>query len=359
MKPIWTRLFVVALIVGLSVSFIPWPAHWAEGLYLHAFLPVVTKVTVPLVNSVKPSITAIALVLLLATVLVLLVSGGARQRRTAIGITSTTASVLVLLFPVTFGLGYRLPKLLQQPRTAAVALDEATRNQLAEQVLMNLQSSASLLSTGHFDTSAAAPTSQFSEDSVAAASRCVASLAADLRGGHHINLPQRVKLLPAGLQLRFGFAGIVLPWLLEPHIDGGLAPSAAMATALHELAHTAGFAAEAEAEAVGMVAGLECSDQRVVYAASLRLAAQLAATMPPEQRSAYVDRWPWRAHADLRAERAAMARYSSRLAPAFRNAYDLYLRSQGQVEGLNEYALGTELALKLFAGRQLDVGAPR
>lgn len=386
MKKLWLVMILVGFVVGLVLSLVPWPAAWVQTLYLNGLLPAVTAVTVPVVNAIQPSVTALLALLLATATALMLIAGGTRIRRAAVRLIGSVVALLVLLFPLTFGLGYRLPKLAQQQPTAGVTLNEEIRDELANRVLQRLQSSAQLLgdrnvvsnstgssSTGRNSTgntltgntltdsqsisrntlaaTTVTPDSLFTEESVAAASKCVATLAADLRSGHHINLPTRVKLLPAGLQLRVGFAGIVSPWLLEPHVDAGMAPSAALATALHELAHTAGFAAEAEAEAVGMVAGFECSDQRVAYAASLRLASQLAASMTPQQRNDYMNLWPARARADLRSERAANARYSSPLAPAVANTYDLYLRSQGQAQGINEYTLGTELALKLLTGR--------
>src|SRR5690606_28706821 len=82
-----------------------------------------------------------------------------------------------------------------------------------------------------------------------------------------------VKTVPPGALLTVGFSGVVSPWLLEPHVDPAFPPAALTVVALHELAHTAGFAREAEAEAVALLAGLGCDDPAAAYAAAVRAAA--------------------------------------------------------------------------------------
>src|SRR5690606_5910164 len=109
--------------------------------------------------------------------------------------------------------------------------------------------------------------------------------------------------------LRFGFSGFVVPWLLEPHVDPGLPTAALVGVALHELAHSAGYAREAEAEAVALVAGLSCEDPSARYAAALRSAASLAARLASGDRAAYVAAWPEGAVEDQRQAAEAAASY--------------------------------------------------
>lgn len=338
------RISVTLLLTALVLSLVPWPPALVERVYLRFLLPAVTSVTAPVVSASPLPLTLLGLVLLTTTVALLLVAGDRRRRRAGVRLAGGAVLALLLLFPLTFGLGYRLPKLADRPPAADTELDDTTTRRVAQTVLSRLQVSAALL--GPTTTSELA-----AGEAYAAAARCVSDLATELRSGQRVSVPDRVKRLPAGLQLRFGFAGLALPWLLEPHVDAALPPASALATALHEFAHTAGFAAEAEAEAVGVVAGLECADMRVAYAASLRLARQLAAAMPEAERQAYAAQWPPRAHQHVRAEAAAVARFRGPLAPGVAAVYDLYLRSQGEAEGMREYDRGTELAIRLYAGR--------
>jgi hypothetical protein len=171
-----------------------------------------------------------------------------------------------------------------------------------------------------------------------AASACLAAYLPTVLDEPLPTVAGTVKSLPAGWMLRFGFAGVVNPWLLEPHVDAGLPTAAGLAVALHELAHTAGFAREAEAEAVGLLAGMSCGDERVRYAASLKAASSLSGLLTPLARESYLARWPAVATADEAAATEASQRYlSPRAADLAARAYDTYLGSQGAEGGMDDY----------------------
>jgi hypothetical protein len=104
------------------------------------------------------------------------------------------------------------------------------------------------------------------------------------------------------------------------------------------LAHTVGFAREAEAEAVGLLAGLACGDERVRYAASLKAASSLAGLLTPLARESYLARWPAVATFDEAAAAEASQRYVSRQAATVASrVYDTYLGSQGTAGGMDDY----------------------
>lgn len=330
----WWALLALALLL----LFVPWPKQVARGLYLGLLYPAWSAMTSRLADAVVPSLSAVTLIALLATPTLITAAlrlPVARLLRFWGGV----ALVLLLAFPLTFGLGYRLPPLEELPQLAGRQVAPGSVQHAIARALVALDAAAPDVDSA----SLAAP------QAVAAASHCVARLTGGLRGGPPPSLPARVKALPPGLLLRFGFAGVVSPWLLEPHVDAGLPPAAALAVALHEFAHTAGFASEASAEAVGLAAGLRCHDPAVVYAAALRLVSGVAAGLPPAEREEFRAALPSRALADLRASARASARFSSSAAPGAAAAYDLYLRSQGESGGVSEYDRGTELALWLLA----------
>lgn len=343
------KVALALLVTGLVLALVPWPQVLAERVYLGTLLPAWSAVTAPLIDRVGPSLSGLVLVALIAAPLLALVLFGSLARRAVLGLWLVAALTLLLLFPLTFGLGYRLPALQEAHGLSADGLTEAERTQVAALVLSALHESV----PADARVAAEPPAGRGASDAVAAASHCVARLTGQLRGDFPaVTLPQRVKALPAGIMLRFGFAGVVSPWLLEPHVDAGLPPASALGVALHELAHTAGYAAEAEAEAVGLVAGLECHDPRVVYAAALRLAGNMSAALTPAQRNALLDSWPAQARADARAHARATERYADdALAPGAAAVYDIYLRSQGEAAGIREYDRGTELALQLYLAR--------
>lgn len=394
-----TRALVAAAIVALlgpAIQYAPWPQGWLDAGFMGWWFPRLTHLTT-LSSAVGWSVTAVALagwaaVLAVCAAWALLgrsrpeaplgrsFSGAISGRSPSSGHRWWTfwltlawpAALLVVAFPLTFGLAYRTGDL-----TAAVAarLDGRATDpwstddgeSLAERLIAILMA-----------TAPDAPSGEHAADMPAAlvadAARCVASTAetvrreflpATLAGGTRaggtpvggagrtvpgvlVAVPSRVKTLPAGTLLRGGYAGIVSPWLLEPHVDGGLPATAGLAVALHELAHTAGFAREAEAEAIGLLAGIRCDDPAVKYAAALRLAGSLLTTADPETARAYVARWPERARQDSRAADAAALRYGDpRLQRAADAVYDAYLRRQGGADGLGEYANGTALAIAL------------
>lgn len=343
-------MWLALLLLALLLIAVPWPPDWAERLYLGVTLPAYSAFSSRVVDAVRPSLSGLLAVALVTGHLLALGLGGRRALRTVARSLGAWGLALLLLFPFTFGLGYRLPSLAERQGLTAEAFPgrAASVPHLEERLIEILEGSA-FLSRGDGPTDRGL----MSDEAVTAASACVARLAHELRPGYPpARLPGRVKALPAGMMLRFGFAGVVSPWLLEPHVDAGLPPAGALAVALHEFAHTAGFASEREAEAVGLVAGLECGDLRVRYAAALRLASNIAAAQPPEARAAFLERWPERALWDRREAALAQRRFGgSPLAPGVTAAYDLYLRSQGDEAGMAAYGLGTELAMRLYLSR--------
>jgi len=149
-----------------------------------------------------------------------------------------------------------------------------------------------------------------------------------------VRLPRRLDALPARLLGPLGVGGIISPWTLEAHVDAGLPAWARSAVGAHELAHLAGFVHEADAEAIGLLAGLRSTHPHARYAAALRAwawlpaSARSAAPLPPQ------------ATADLDRLRAYALQARGPLAgPAWR-IYDLALRATGQDAGVAGYADG-------------------
>ncbi|HZW99383.1 MAG TPA: DUF3810 family protein [Trueperaceae bacterium] len=322
-------------LLGVAVQFAPWPPEWADAVYHGAILPVWSQVTSRVVSAVPGSFTAaLVLLALVALVAVVVWPGGRRRVGRALG--WLVASLLVA-FPLTFGLGYHT----SAPEAALAAAQPADYEYAREEVLAALLGAAP---TGRPAAGGAATVTQLAS--------CLSETTRELRGGS-VRLPYRVKAVPEGSLLRFGFAGFVVPWLLEPHVDSGLPTAALTGVALHELAHSAGYAREAEAEAVALLAGLSCEVSGVTYAAALRAAAALAARLPSAERAAYVDFWPESAVEDLRQAAEAAASYrAAGLAGLAARAYDAYLLSQGTEAGIGDYDRATDILVRLLARRR-------
>lgn len=336
MRP-FSRWWVWALL-GVALLLVPWPAAVADAVYLGAVLPAWSVVTAALVSAVPLSLSAGLLLFgLAALVAALLWPGGAASAGQALG---WALAVLLLTFPLAFGLGYRTTPIAPVGEAAAPAAYAAAREAVLTRLLVTAGPGRAALAAGAPDA--------------AVLSGCVADVAARLRDAPSPTLPTRVKALPPGALLTFGFSGVVSPWLLEPHLDPGLPPATATAVALHELAHTAGFARESEAEAVALLAGLGCEDPAAAYAAALAAASRLARRLPAEERQAYVASWPEGAVEDLAAAAAAAASYrSGALAAAVERAYDAYLVSLGTEGGMADYDRSTDALVRL-----LDLALP-
>jgi hypothetical protein len=147
-------------------------------------------------------------------------------------------------------------------------------------------------------------------------------------------LPTRPKRLPGPLLGPWGVAGVISPWTLELHVDGGLPAWSRTAVAAHELAHLAGFAGEGDAEFVGLLAALRADHPHARYAGALRAWSWLPA---PLRDPASL---PARARADLHALRAAQERRMEAPARVAWTLYDRWLRVRGQEVGTGGYAQG-------------------
>jgi len=323
------------LLLGVALQFVPWPTAWADLVYRDLIHPAWSNVTTSLNNALPLSLAA-GLLLAGVTVLVIGLVNGWRGFRTAVRIVGWTLAIGALSYPLVFGMGYRTTTLetrlgLDTSWLTAPAAYQEAAGLVRQAVLATLSESAA-------QVAALAALPPPSESGEAAASRCLSAWLTtnDVWAGS--SLPHRLKTAPRGLLLRFGSAGFVYPWFLEPHTDPALPQPAALGVALHEFAHAGGLAREAEAEAAGVLAGLACDDARVRYAASLRVASGLANELSPEDRATYLAAWPAGAEADLDAAAAVARQFrSERLTRAATDAYDFYLRSQGTEAGMADY----------------------
>lgn len=329
----------VWLLVGLLLQLVPWPTTVADAAYSHGTQPLLSALSAPLHDAVPLSLAAALAMLFLIVVLLGLLSGRA-GRQAAFGFLGWCLAVLVLTFPLVFGLGYRTSTLearLGLPDRAA-PVDAADVAAAGERVLTLLQEAASV--RDRIGTSV-------NSDPVEAASRCLAGYLESRALPGADNLPTVVKGMPEGALLRFGFTGWLFPWLLEPHVDPGLPAPGHISVALHELAHAAGYAREAEAEALALLAGVECGDPRVRYAAALAAARAVAAALPASEAASYTALWPVGAAADAQAVTAAVDKYRwDAGADVMRRVYDFYLVGQGTDEGILDYARATQILIR-------------
>lgn len=349
---------LLAILGGLELlwTLSPPSAAWVEQVYSRGLYPLIAAVLVPVSSFFPFSLTGASLLLLFAwAVFSLLRSWRGRSVRAWLGLwvgrVAAAAIITYGLFLLLWGANYQrqpIETLLGLETVSARPVTSAEVEAFTAQLDSILQRTAPQL--GRRDGRRALSSLEASLE------RTVAAI-----DGHAPTLPRRVKLLPPGTLLSFGYAGITSPFWLEPHVDGGLPEVARLAVSVHELAHVAGFAGEADADTVAMLAGLHASDPYARYAVALRLFGEASAQLPEDVARKFYAALPEVARVDFHTVQRAEARYYSPVFAAPTNAiYDRYLKSQRVVRGVGDYSRTiTLLILAERKGYTLDKAGGR
>lgn len=338
MRP-FRRLLSAAAALALALYLaLPPPRGWVERVYARGLYPRLAELAVPVTGALPLSLAAaLALLVPLAWLVAVLALARARAWDRILWFTLGLAVVMAGWFVLAWGLNYR-----RQPVELQFGLVVRDDPGEAEALL------AYLLAVLRREVGAARDEAR----AFAALRRSLQDLVAEASGVRP-SLPARPKLLPPGLLIRWGgAAGVMSPWTLEPHLDGALSEEGRLAVGLHELAHVAGYAGEADADLLAALAGLRADDPYGRYAVALRVFADGLAQLPAGARASWLERLPPRAREDLRALQAPFARYAPPgwLLALQRRAFDRYLRSQRVTAGVADY--GRAFALLAAAWRQ-------
>lgn len=354
------RLFLSAVaLLGLVEAiwfFLPPSREVVERVYARGFYPVMTQVTAPIGD-----LASIPLGASLVLVVGLIVPGtvvrrwrtsrsstGLRSQRRLVGLARAVAVVTILvygLFLVVWGANYRRLSVESQLDLGRAPVTSDRLRALAEDLLARIVDDLPLASIRSRGRAEAAVRLSFDD------------WLRRVFGSSAPRLPNRVKAVPPGLLLTFGTSGMLLPILNEPLVDSGLSDTARVATAAHEWAHAAGFAGEAEADAIGLLVGLQAPDPFARYSCALSAFVACVSSMSGEDRRVLLAGLPEAAREDLRSSRAAVLRYrNSWLSSAQRVVHDAYLRSQGVRAGVADYSRAVTLLVRAHAAGYL---APR
>lgn len=327
-----------------------------ESVYGQVAYPVVSRVLGIVFGYWPGSASAVGLGLLCAYLLTLLAIGLIARSTVALRFLAVavlrTAAVLALFFLANWGFNYGRPSVPERlgiyaagPRdllpTDTLLLEYARTAATVNRLRASLKPSGSFTATISVDSAAV----------------LVTGLRATLLAIGYPTVPARdLRVLPKGLLLRFGTAGVYSPWTGDPHIDGGLHPLQQTFTATHELAHQQGITDEGDCNLLAYLTGIRSSDPRVRYAAELTYLRYLRAAIFRRDRVAFAGLSPKlseRVSLDLREIRAAQDRFEE-IAPAARDAiYDGYLKTQGVQDGLSSYG---RIIDHVVAGRRVRPG---
>jgi hypothetical protein len=153
------------------------------------------------------------------------------------------------------------------------------------------------------------------------------------------SLPTQVKATPAGFLFAFGATGVVSPFTLEAHADSALPEPFFLATAVHELVHTAGFAGEADTDLLAALSGLQATDPYARYSVGLWYFARVFNDLPPAQQQQWRDKLPKTVQQDYAQFRQVRELHSVPLVREIANFfYGGYLKSQGVEAGVADYS---------------------
>jgi hypothetical protein len=321
---------------------VPWPAAWIEVSYSRTLYPAIARALIPTTAALPFSLAALLVILL---PLVWLIVSWQQLRRgrgwwPKLGRVAYATLWFVALiafgFVVTWGANYR-----RQPVEVLLGLQaEPIAQADAEALLAYLAGVIREHADAAADSAAA----------LAAASIALQGVTAQLTGVRPV-LPRTVKRLPAGTLIRLGSAyGVISPWTLEAHVDGALPEVAVVGVGIHELAHLAGFAGEADTDLIAALAGLQAEHAYARYATALRFWELLSRQLPANRRAELRAQLPERAREDLTAMAAPFAQFRPPplLQQAQRLSYDAYLRAQGVEAGIADYGRAATLLLWAF-----------
>ena len=141
-----------------------------------------------------------------------------------------------------------------------------------------------------------------------------------------------------------GVDGMHAPFFLETLLNPDLTPPERPAVLAHEWAHMSGYAPEADASFVGLLAALR-ADVPSQYSAWLSLFEHVVGQLPRDEQRQFVARLGPGPQADRRAIGERLQARVEVVARASWETYDHYLKSQGVDEGIASYSRVVQLLL--------------
>ncbi|MCP3920518.1 MAG: DUF3810 domain-containing protein [bacterium] len=170
-------------------------------------------------------------------------------------------------------------------------------------------------------------------------------------------LPRVRRPLLSPLLSRLGVTGIYSPFTGEPHVDADIPVVSVPFVACHELAHALGFAREDEANFIGFLACRAGGDAAFEYSGCRAAYLHAIRRLLRADRGRAVELAARRSDA-VRADSEEAARFwrarEGVLTEVGRKSNDVYLKSQGESEGVRSYGRMVDLLIadhRLRSGR--------
>lgn len=171
------------------------------------------------------------------------------------------------------------------------------------------------------------------------------------------NKPKGVFLSP--LLSCLGISGIYSPFTGEPNVDMEVPAYEFAFTACHELAHQIGFAFEDEANFLGYLACTMHPDADFQYSGALKALSYAMNSLCAEDGRAYVDLYKTCCAGikrDWKAARAFWRVHDTPLRKISASVNDIYLKTQGEAEGIRSYGKMVDLIIAELRARDREAG---
>lgn len=159
------------------------------------------------------------------------------------------------------------------------------------------------------------------------------------------NTNVKISLFSLGLSY-MGYGGYLNPFTLEAQINGKTPTFSKPTTSCHEIAHQLGFAAENEANFVGIIACLEFDDVYFQYtgsALSVRYLLRELYKRNPENATLLSNKLCVGVKKNYKEIASFWKAYENPLEPYFKKSFDAYLKANQQKEGIQSYNLVVDL----------------
>jgi Protein of unknown function (DUF3810) len=334
------RAALIALALFLAV--VPMPARLVEAWYSRRLYLAIQTTLTPLSNRTSISILDVAIGLLLAVLVVAFVrrvraAGFVRALGRGLLTLLTLAAAVYLLFLAIWGLNYR-----RMPLDAKLEFD---RSRITREGVRRLgDHAARMLNATYARAHAADQGGPAIDEAFASAQR--------LLGSSSLAVPAIPKR--SALQLYFRMAaidGMTDPFFLEVVVNPDALRFELPFITLHEWAHLAGYAHEAEANFVAWLACTQGNDL-AKYSGWLAIFEHALASLPEADGAALRSALDPGVVEDMRASAARYARSTPVVRDSAREVYDRYLRANRVHEGIAAYSAVT----RLIVGAGLESG---
>jgi Zn-dependent protease with chaperone function len=343
LRRVLLALQAVIILAAAGVFVLPLPPDLVERYYADRFYPALQSTLTAWSNTSRYSLFDVLVGTIAITLLIAWVRWFQRARRTRsvqpvmAGLLTTVvaASALYLWFAGAWGLNYA-----RAPLEAAIGHDAGRVTPVALRALAVRATTEvnRLYTTAH---GAGFPDIH---DMPAPLVRALHDVERRL-GRPTATTPARPKQTLLAIFFRAaGVDGMHAPFLLETLLNPALTPPERPAVLAHEWAHLAGYAPEADASFVGLLAALR-ADAPSQYSAWLSLFDHAVGQLPAGERRASVAQLAPGPTADRQAIAARLDDRVDVVARASWETYDQYLKSQGVQEGVASYSRVVELLL--------------